>query len=163
MLLIRNASQKDAKLIRELSWKVWPQTYSSLLSAEQIDYMMDLMYSETALLQQMQKGHQFLIGSINNEPVAFASYGEIENSIYKLHKIYVLTSQQGQGFGKCIIEHIMKDIGHKNANALRLNVNRHNKAKDFYQKLGFEVVGEEDIDIGNGYFMNDYVMEKKLK
>ena len=163
MLTIRQATQEDAKLIRELSWKVWPQTYSSLLSAEQIDYMMELMYSEKALLQQMQKDHQFLIASDNNAPVAFASYSEVDVSIYKLHKIYVLTSEQGKGFGKHIIDHIIKEIKRKNALALRLNVNRQNIAKQFYEKLGFQVIAEEDIDIGNGYFMNDYVMEKKLK
>ncbi|MGZ8545109.1 MAG: GNAT family N-acetyltransferase, partial [Flavisolibacter sp.] len=50
----------------------------------------------------------------------------------------------------------------KGATVLRLNVNRNNSARSFYEKLGFEMIGEEDIDIGNGYFMNDYVMEKKI-
>lgn len=163
MLDIRNASAEDAQLIRELSLKVWPQTYSSILSAEQIDYMMDLMYSETALKEQMEKGHQFIFCYDAKEPVAFASYSELEPSIYKLHKIYVLTSQQGKGTGKFIIEHIIKDITAKSASALRLNVNRNNKAKHFYEKLGFEIMAEEDIDIGHGHYMNDYIMEKKLK
>jgi diamine N-acetyltransferase len=163
MLAIRNASTNDAQLIRELSFQVWPQTYSSILSPEQIEYMMNMMYSEAALKEQMNKGHRFIICYDDNEPVGFASYSETEPSVYKLHKIYVLTSQQGKGTGKFIIDHIIKDIIFKNASALQLNVNRHNKAKHFYEKLGFEVIAEEDIDIGNGYLMNDYIMEKKLK
>jgi ribosomal protein S18 acetylase RimI-like enzyme len=51
----------------------------------------------------------------------------------------------------------------KNAKALQLQVNRFNKAKEFYEKLGFTVIKTADFDIGNGYFMNDYVMEKKLR
>jgi ribosomal protein S18 acetylase RimI-like enzyme len=43
-----------------------------------------------------------------------------------------------------------------------VNVNRHNKALHFYEKYGFKIIREEDIDIGEGYFMNDYVMELKL-
>jgi ribosomal protein S18 acetylase RimI-like enzyme len=48
------------------------------------------------------------------------------------------------------------------ATTLQLNVNRNNPAKIFYEKLGFAVLNEEDIDIGNGYFMNDYVMQKMI-
>jgi ribosomal protein S18 acetylase RimI-like enzyme len=53
-------------------------------------------------------------------------------------------------------------IKQKGATSLLLNVNRNNPTKGFYEKLGFTVIKEEDIDIGNGYFMNDYVMEKKV-
>ena len=50
----------------------------------------------------------------------------------------------------------------KGGTTLQLNVNRQNNAKEFYEKMGFAVIGEEDIDIGSGYYMNDYIMEKKL-
>jgi ribosomal protein S18 acetylase RimI-like enzyme len=56
----------------------------------------------------------------------------------------------------------MNDVREKGGTALRLNVNRHNTAKSFYEKLGFIITGTEDADIGNGFFMNDYVMEKQL-
>ena len=95
-------------------------------------------------------------------PIGFASYSEIEPSVYKLHKIYVLTIHQGRGTGRFIMEHIIADILPKGATALQLNVNRNNNAKRFYEKLGFQVIAEEDIDIGDGYFMNDYIMEKKI-
>ncbi len=81
---------------------------------------------------------------------------------YKLHKIYVLPSQQGKGSGKFIIDQLTNAMKIKGASALQLNVNRNNPAKSFYEKIGFAVIKEEDIDIGSGYFMNDYVMEKKL-
>lgn len=162
MLKIRKATSKDIPLIRELTFKVWPQTYAAIVSREQIEYMMEMMYSEASLLKQMNDGCRFIIAYDNNEPVGFASCQETEPSLFKLHKIYVLNSQQGKGTGKFMIEYLLNDIRQKGGSALQLQVNRHNKARNFYEKLGFVTIQEADFDIGNGYFMNDYIMEKKL-
>jgi ribosomal protein S18 acetylase RimI-like enzyme len=64
--------------------------------------------------------------------------------------------------GKLVLENIIADIQPNGAKFLELNVNRNNKAVEFYKKLGFRIIAEEDIDIDNGYFMNDYIMRKKL-
>ena len=85
-----------------------------------------------------------------------------EPGMYKLQKIYVMPQNQGKGTGKFVITEILKAITRKGGTSLQLNVNRNNKAKEFYEKLGFAVIREEDNDIGNGYVMNDYVMEKKI-
>ena len=55
-----------------------------------------------------------------------------------------------------------EEIKKQKASSLFLQVNRYNKSKTFYEKLGFTEVAFINLDIGNGYFMNDYVMEKKL-
>ena len=110
----------------------------------------------------MQQNHEFILIYDGVEPIGFASFSLIEPKVFKLHKIYVLPSQQGRGTGRFAIEQMVKAMKSKGATALLLNVNRQNNAKEFYEKIGFAVVKEEDIDIGNGYFMNDYVMEKKL-
>jgi ribosomal protein S18 acetylase RimI-like enzyme len=159
---IRKATIADIGLVRELTFKVWPQTYASILTQAQIDYMLELIYSSQSLQQQMDSGSQFIIVYENEEPVGFAAYLEKDPSVYKLDKIYILSSQQGKGTGRFVIDHIIKEIKKKQATALQLQVNRYNKAKSFYEKLGFEVIDEKDFDIGNGFFMNDYVMEKKL-
>lgn len=161
-LTLRRAYEKDIPLIRDMSMKVWPQTYSTILSPEQIEYMLGMMYSEQSLTKQMQDKHEFIIVNDGNEPVGFASFSLVETGIYKLHKIYILPTLQGKGAGKFVIGEIVKAISRKGGKSLQLNVNRNNKAKDFYTRLGFEIIREEDIDIGNGYFMNDYVMEKKI-
>lgn len=159
---IRHATDADITLIRELSLQVWPQTYAAILSKEQIDYMLDMMYSEASLHRQLQKKHQFVIVYNAGVPVGFASYSQLEPTIFKLHKIYVVPIQQGKGTGRFIIEKIIAEIREQGAQTLLLNVNRNNVARHFYEKLGFTVIGEEDIDIGNGFFMNDYVMEKQF-
>lgn len=161
-LKLRQAIQKDIPLIRELSHKIWPSTYASIISADQIDYMLQMMYSEDSLVGQMKENHEFIIVSDGKIPIGFASFSLMENGIYKLHKLYVLPQKQGKGIGKFVINEILKAMVRKGGVALRLNVNRNNKAKDFYEKLGFVIINEEDINIGNGYFMNDYVMERKI-
>ncbi len=159
---IRSATTEDIELIRELTFKVWPQTYANILSPQQIDYMLDMMYSQQSLQQQMESGAQFIIVYEMEKPVGFASYQEIKPALYKLHKLYVLPSQQGKGTGRLLVEYICTVISERKATALQLQVNRNNNAKTFYEKLGFTVLEEIELDIGGGFIMDDYVMEKKI-
>jgi len=162
-ITIRNATINDIELIRELTFKVWPQTYSSIISKEQIDYMLEMMYSNKSLALQMAEGSQFIIVQDTKKPVGFASYKPVAINIYKLDKIYILQTQQGKGIGKFVIDYILQQIKDRGAESLQLQVNRNNiNAKLFYEKIGFSIIQEADFDIGNSYFMNDYVMEKKV-
>ena len=163
MLSIKNAGLKDIPLIRELCFKVWPQTYSGIISTEQIEYMLELMYSEQSLQKQMiEQDCQFIFVYDEQEPVGFASFSEAEPGTFKLHKIYILPNQQGKGTGKFVIDYIINEIKPKGAKALQLQVNKRNNAKSFYEKLGFVELYQHDFPIGNNYVMDDYVMEKKL-
>lgn len=162
MFSIVPVSQDAIPLIRELTFKVWPQTYRGLLTDVQIDYMLEMMYSESSLKRQMEEGSQFIIVYNEDDPVGFASYQRLSPEIYKLHKIYILETQQGKGTGRFAIDHIIDNIKQKGASALHLQVNRNNKAKQFYEKLGFYPIEEIKLDIGGGYFMDDYIMEKKI-
>jgi len=165
MIVIKSAGINDLKIIRQLAYEIWPSAYGNILSQSQLTYMLDNIYSIASLQNQLSVlKHQFLIILENHVPVGFASFSPHEDNklIYHLNKIYVLPQQQGQNIGKRIIDHIIMEIKNGGATSLQLNVNRNNKAIAFYKKLGFEIIREEDIDIGEGYFMNDYVMEKKL-
>ena len=133
-----------------------------ILAEGQVEYMLDMMYSESSLQKQMREGTQFIIVYDDQEPVGFASYQETGPGLFKLHKIYILPSQQGKGTGKFVIDYIIDQIKNKGASALQLQVNKQNKAKLFYEKLGFNAVDEIRLDIGGGYVMDDYVMEKSL-
>lgn len=163
MFDIKKATPADIPLIRDLTFHVWPQTYASILTQKQIDYMLEMMYSESSLQNQITKdGCQFIIVYEEDNPVGFASYSEEEPRRWKLNKIYILQNQQGKGTGKYVINYIIEEIKKQNANSLFLQVNQHNKAKSFYERLGFKEVDFVNLDIGNGFFMNDYIMEKKI-
>jgi len=160
---VQKATLDDIPLIRQLTFAIWPQTYSQLLSKDQIEYMLELIYSESSLHQQIAiEGCTFIIIYDDTIPVAFASYSETKPRVWKLHKIYVLASQQGKGTGKFIINYVVDEIKKQNAKALQLQVKRDNPAQHFYTKLGFTIIETADFDIGNGYFMKDYIMELPL-
>jgi ribosomal protein S18 acetylase RimI-like enzyme len=162
MLTIKKATAQDIPLIRELCFKVWPQTYASILSQDRIDYMLEYMYSRASLEKQINSGSQFIFVYDDEEPVGFAAYLPKGHGIYKLDKIYILPSQQGKGTGRFVIDFVIGEIRQKGATTLQLQVNRNNKAKAFYEKLGFVVIDYQVFDIGHGHFMDDYVMEKKF-
>lgn len=160
---IRPATPQDIPDIERLARKIWPVTYGNILTPEQLNYMLDYFYNPTALEDQLVKqGHRFIMAMLDKEAVGFASWSLIQPGVYKLHKLYVDTSIQGKGIGKKLVDYIVDVLENDKATALRLNVNRHNKARVFYEKIGFTIIGEEDVDIGNGVFQNDFIMEKKI-
>jgi len=94
--------------------------------------------------------------------IGFAAYNAITAVQYKLQKLYILPTTQGSGIGKLLLQTVIDQVKSAGAQQLILNVNRQNKAIGFYTKMGFQILKEEDNDIGNGYFMNDYVMAIEL-
>src|SRR5688572_11494358 len=165
MLTIKPAGLAEVLLINELANRIWPVAYENIISADQMEYMLDLIYSPSSLKKQMKSlGHKFVIVYNGKSPVGFASYSKKLKSTdtFKLHKIYILQSEHGKGIGRLVLDNIIADIQTKRAKFLELNVNRNNKATEFYKKLGFTIISQEDVDIDHGYFMNDYIMRKAL-
>lgn len=164
MITIRKAKEQDIEIIRDIAAATWPSTYLDIIGQNQIDYMLDKMYNKGELLKQLMEGHIFLIAEDNENQFGFAGYSIVdhEERIYKLHKLYVLPSAHGKGVGKLLINEVFNQVKDAGASALQLNVNKHNKAKDFYLKGGFIIKESVNLDIGEGYFMDDYVMEYRF-
>lgn len=165
MITIQEATVADIKTIQDIANRTWPIAYGEILSKNQLDYMMDLIYSELSLIEQMQKKEQlFYIAYDSTIAVAFMAieHNYKNEKISRVHKIYILPETQGKGIGKLLIDFAENAAKENQARALSLNVNRYNKALLFYQKLGFKIIAEENIEIGEGYLMEDYRMEKRL-
>ncbi len=164
MYFIRRANVNDVETIRIIAEQTWRVAYAEILQTEQLDYMLREIYSAEKLTSQLGDGSQSYLLLIEDEkPVAFAGYSPREENpeVYKLHKLYCLPETQGKGYGKILINEVAAKTIEAGKHTLDLNVNRHNKAKNFYEKMGFKVIYEEDVPIGK-YFMNDYVMRKEL-
>jgi GNAT superfamily N-acetyltransferase len=158
------ATYSQLEIIQDLAKAIWPDAYGAILSQEQLEYMMEMMYSLDSLENQLKNNIFFLLAKEENDFIGFASYElNFQNSNKtKIHKLYVLPTIQGKGVGKNLILHI-QEVAKKNSNAaLILNVNKYNKAKDFYLHNQFEIADSLVVDIGNGYVMDDFVMEKKI-
>lgn len=157
------ATKEQLAIVKNLAYKIWPNAYETILSKAQLDYMLEMIYAIDSLEKQFNNGHIFLLIEDDQNFIGFASYELNCNNSNKtkLQKLYVLPEIQGKGIGKQVIDYIKDKVVLSNNVALFLNVNKFNKAKDFYQKYGFQIIKEEVIDIGNNYIMDDYVMEIK--
>ncbi|MEJ1240152.1 GNAT family N-acetyltransferase [Chryseolinea sp. T2] len=157
---IQDAIVGEEAIIKDLAWGTWWTAYRNIVSDEQIRYMLDTLYREEILRQQITNSEQqFIILREDGIPRGFAAYSARADdpSIFKLHKLYVLPDCQGKGFGRRLLEEITSRLRAKAIQKLDLNVNRQNPAFNFYRGLGFEVLRQEDVPIGP-YWMNDYVM-----
>ncbi len=165
MNTIRIATTNDIPLIRQLAEQVFPETYKNIITPEQCRYMMDMMYSEESLRRQMtEEGHVYQLLSVDGEAAGYVSVQPIEADLYELQKIYVLPGFQGRHLGRTLFDAavaLVKKL-HPEPCRIFLHVNRYNKAKTFYEHLGLKVTKQGDYDIGHGYFMNDYIMEKEI-
>ena len=160
---VRHLSKDELWRVRELALQIFPITYEKIVEREQIDYMMELFYTPENLRKQYESGQIFLIIYTEGKPSGYASYTPLdEYGGYKLNKIYVDTSLQGKGLGRSLLNDVISRVRNAGGNSLQLNVNRFNKAVGFYQSMGFVLKKEELLDIGRGYFMDDYVMELSL-
>lgn len=160
--MIRQATPNDIELLHRLGNIAFAHTYREILSPEQMAYMLDWMYSCESLRQQMADGHTYFIIYQEETPCGYLSIStEPDGYTFHLQKIYILPEFQGSHLGfrlfRKAIEHI-REL-HPSPCRMLLNVNRHNtKALAFYQRMGMSKVDEGDFPIGQGYYMNDYIM-----
>lgn len=155
-LTFRKATTDDVPLIEQLAQKIWREHYPSVITIEQIEFMLLNRYSAKVIAESMKQGEQYFIVSADNEPVGYASV-ESKEGYYYLHKFYIDVAKHRSGIGKQFFDFIMGQIDA--AKPVRLQVNRQNiKAINFYFKNGFVIERTGDFDIGGGYFMNDFVM-----
>jgi diamine N-acetyltransferase len=161
---IRKATIKDIGSIQNIAKQTWPSAYGDIISPEQINYMLELMYSTEVLENQMDTSQAFLIIQDEGQDMAFVSFEHNYSSELqtKIHKIYISPDAQGKGLGRILLEETEREAINKQSKRLILNVNRQNKAISFYEKSGFKIAFSEDIEIGNGFQMNDYVMIKNI-
>ena len=160
MIEFIDAGIAEIPAIQDIAERTWWPSYSSILTKEQIRYMLDAIYSSQALSESiLNKSQRYILLKNDSGFQAFASHGRRKENprAEKLHKIYVLPENQGKGYGRFLIEEVKRRIMLDDIRILDLNVNRYNKAKEFYEKMGFVVIAEEDVPIGP-YWMNDYVM-----
>ena len=160
--VIRKANPSDIPSIRQIAFATWPDAYGKLLPKEQLEYMLEWMYTEKSLQEQMNKGHQFFMADLDGISFGFASVSEESDQRFKLNKLYVIPQTQKTGAGKALLDEVIGYAKQNKGTVVFLQVKRDNIAKGFYEKQGFVITQEVDIEIGNGFFMNDYIMELSI-
>lgn len=159
--MIIKTTEKDISTIQNLAKESWNSAYANILEQEQIDYMLGLMYSESTLKTHFENPnyHYYLIEEyeVFLGFIGFEFHNELKST--KLHRIYFVKEAQGKGLGKKALEFVKTETQKSGDKRLTLTVNKNNNAKTFYESQGFKVYDEAIFDIGNGYVMDDYLME----
>lgn len=155
--LIR-ATADDADLIARLAEKIWQQHYPSIIGQEQVDYMLDLMYSRENIIREMNNGQRFHFIDSDGARIGYMAWSLPAPHELFIHKFYIDTDVQGKGMGKRAFAALLEM--YPDVKTMRLTVNRHNyKSINFYFRVGFVIEEVKDFDIGNGFFMKDFVMK----
>ena len=161
---IRILKRDELEIVKDLAYRIWPLTYGEIISKEQMNYMLNWMYSIQTLETNFNKNHTYFCIASNGIDVGFMDIETDHPNAgnMKIHKIYVLHEQHGKGYGYKLMQEARDFAKENQMNSMTLQVNRNNKAVEFYKKFGFEIIDEQDFDIGNGYYMNDFIMRFKI-
>ena len=159
--MITKATIKDISLIQDLAQKSWRSHYPGIISHEQIDFMLDLMYSEEEITRQFNNPnyHYYLLGDTENFYGIMGFENHYEENTTKLHRIYITEDGKGKGLGKEAIQFLKNQILEVGDQRIILAVNKQNPSYHFYLSQGLKVYEEAVFDIGKGFVMDDYLME----
>ena len=160
---INEANYSNLALIKEMAEDIWPQYYGEIISMEQIHFMLSKLYNIDALAEAKRNGERFFIIYKGADPIGYFSIMPLANNeqIFKLPKLYLYPAYRGKGFGAQMLAFAENEAKKMGATELTLNVNRNNPSFEFYKKRGYAVAETVDIPFGS-YYLNDYVMIKKL-
>jgi GNAT superfamily N-acetyltransferase len=148
-----------------LAREIWIQHYPGIITVKQIEYMLAQRYSPDAIRMQLQAGNAWWDKlEVRGELCGFASYERgTEARAMKLDKLYVHQLARGKGYGAALIDHVAKVARRQGMDNLYLQVNKYNHGSvGAYVRVGFAVAKTVKVDIGNGFFMDDYVMSRSL-
>lgn len=160
--IYRASSEHHYNLIESLAYEIWDEHYTPIIGKGQVEYMLSKFQSATAIKSQIDDGYIYFLIDYLGSHVGYLSFKEEKDTLF-LSKVYVLNELRGKGIGKKAIlftENQAKKLG---LSKVRLTVNKDNiNSKKSYEKLGFVNCGSVVMDIGNGYVMDDYAMEKEI-
>jgi len=163
----------DFAVLRELAGAIWRQHYAGIISAAQIEHMLAGRFTDAALQEHIQTPDRWLeLLRVSGQPVGYCASeltatsgggGGGCSAAMKLGQLYALESHRGTGLGRFMLGHVerrARDLGRR---VLWLQVNKRNPgAISFYKAAGFTIAREAVFDIGSGFVMDDYIMEKRL-
>lgn len=153
---IRNLKDDELELLAKTAKEIWHESFSYLLSFDQIEYMTDKFLSAKAINENMINGYVYRLLIDNEEIIGFTA-SKKEDSKTFLSKLYLKEKYHGLGLGKRLIMDV-HDL--YNQDKMYLTVNKHSKVFPMYLHLGFEIIDSVVSDIGEGYVMDDFIMER---
>ncbi len=154
----------DINAVATLARAIWTQHFTPIIGASQVDHMLSKFQSAEAIEGQIADGWEYyLIGSGDTWYGYTGLVPDTENSRMLLSKLYLLSNARGKGLGKALLGFIENISVTKGCQTIWLTVNRFNDTTiAWYKRRGFVIVDEVKKDIGDGFFMDDFIMEKQI-
>lgn len=156
-------TKQDYDLIENLADIIWRKHYIPITGIGQVEHMLKKYQSSDAISKQIEdEGFEYFILTFESKPVGYIAIRSDEEVLF-LSKIYVLSEYRGKKIGKTAMAFIEDKARSYQLKTIMLTVNKNNvDSIRAYEKLGFINVRALVKDIGNGYVMDDYQMEKAL-
>jgi ribosomal protein S18 acetylase RimI-like enzyme len=160
----RVTSGKDVAEVARLAREIWNEHYPGIIGQNQVDYMVAKFQSADAIGEQIAAGCEYYLIVYNGAAAGYlAVVPEPESSTLLLSKIYVRKQSRGLGIGKAALSFAEAACRKQRLRAIRLAVNKHNvRAITWYEHMGFMNSGPAVRDIGGGFLMDDFLMEKPV-
>ncbi len=164
MITIVKVEKKDIKELAALAKEIWFEYWDSLLTLGQIYYMVNKFQSEIAINEQIEhENYSYYFILENGVKIGYFGVAPQEDYLF-LSKIYISKNSRYKGFGHIAFEIIKKIALNNDLNKIHLTVNKQNiKTIQIYEKWGFKTLHPLVTNIGNGYQMDDYLMEYEIK
>jgi ribosomal protein S18 acetylase RimI-like enzyme len=160
MISFAPATTADIPLLQRLAHDIWHEHYPAIISVEQIDHMLGMMYASEVIEKELAAGTCWTLIQLDGENVGFISYtNDRVARLCKLHKLYVQVKHHGQGLGRAGLAHVMDMAAREGAREVSLFVNKRNsKAVRAYERAGFTIAESVVTPFGAGFVMDDYRM-----
>ena len=150
------SDKKEIAKMSEIATAIIRDYYNPIIGKEQNEYMIKMFQTEEAILEQLEHGYNYYFVREDGRDLGFIAFYPRENALY-LSKFYLYKDERGKGFAKPILEFLKEKAKEFGYNRIELNVNKNNDTRFIYEKLGFKVAWAEKNDIGNGFYMDDFV------
>jgi ribosomal protein S18 acetylase RimI-like enzyme len=143
---------------------IWRQHYASIISSAQIEYMLRNKYTPMDLERYVGAPDRwFDVLRVENTSSGFLRTSRASQGEFKLEEIYVVAGLRGKGYGKLLLDRAEALAREQHCRKVFLFVNRANEGSiAAYLRNGFMVRESKVFDIGHGFVMDDYLMEKSL-
>ncbi len=163
MIIREIFSEADVRRLAKVAREVWREANVTFCTPEQVEYMIEKFQSFEAITGQLMHGYRYFLIEEGDEILGYFGVQPQGERLF-LSKFYILKKNRGQGLFSLGLER-MKELCHEEQlESIYLTVNRNNRrAYEVYLAKGFKVIAEEDNSIGEGFEMNDYIMEKEIE
>lgn len=164
--VIRPLERRDVAAVASLARVIWLAHYSTIISREQIEYMLADRFTPQRLQTYLARDERWMdVMELDGALVGYCSYARTRTpGELKLEQLYLSLDFHARGLGQHMLAHVDNRARQLGCTSIVLQVNKHNeKAIRAYRRAGYSLREEVVIDIGSGFVMDDYIMTKQLE